>query len=239
MKNNLLILIVISSVFYCCGQVSKSKPATLSKDKEAPKTSDGTETETSINMYIDSRYLYDDGNGKLITIENGLPRGGSRYTDPNGEVYGYAIFWTRIINETDNPIELKIDFLDSYEVPSVPSNYYKMLVLPELMTIDKVDVFNYGLTDLDSFLDKNIDKPSTLKRTINPKESSGFYVVKLSTGPETPVNGGDILRTGLSLKRQDLFYRVSVYNRQAPPSIIIEKEIHCGKINFKTFEHKK
>lgn len=224
------------SVFYCCGQVSKSKYAS---DKEAPKTSDATERETPINRYIDSRYLYDDDKGELITIENGLPRGGAKYTDPNGEVYGYAIFWTRIINKTDNPLELKIDFLDSYEVPSVPSNYFKLLVLPDTMAIDKVDLFSYGLTDLDSFLDKNIDKPTTLKRTINPKESSGFYVVKLSTGSETPVDGGDILRTGLSLKGQDLFYSVSVYNRQEPPSIIIKREIECGSINLKTFEHKK
>ncbi|MES2371436.1 MAG: hypothetical protein V4557_02575 [Bacteroidota bacterium] len=47
-----------------------------------------------------------------------------------------------------------------------------------------------------------------LKRTINPKESSGFYVVKLSLTTE----GGGILRTGLILKGQDLFYRVLVYN---------------------------
>jgi hypothetical protein len=26
------------------------------------------------------------------------------------EVYNYAVFWTRIINETDNPLELKIEF---------------------------------------------------------------------------------------------------------------------------------
>jgi len=57
-EKNLLILIFLSSVFYCCGQVSKSKPAILSKDKEAPKISDVTEnqksTETSIDRYIDA-----------------------------------------------------------------------------------------------------------------------------------------------------------------------------------------
>lgn len=234
MKKNLLILIVISLVFFSCGQVGKSKPAILSKDKEAPKTSDITE---SHNKYIHTEYVY--VNGKLIVIQNGLPRGGSKYTAPNGEVYGYAVFWTRIINETDNPLELKIDFLDSYEVPSEPSNYFKMLVTPDTMTLDKVSLFNYGLTNLDSFLNKSIHMPSSLKRTINSKESSGFYVVKLSSESEGSVGGGDILRTGLILKGQDLFYRVSVYNRQAPPSIIIEKEIHCGKINMKTFELQK
>ena len=67
-----------------------------------------------------------------------------------------------------------------------------------------------------------------MKRTINPKESSGFYVVKLSLVSEGPHGGGDILRTGLILKGQNLFYRVSVYN-STPPS---EKEIDCGSINL-------
>jgi hypothetical protein len=172
--------------------------------------------------------------GKRLIIQNGFPRGGSRYTDPNGEVYAYAIFWTRIINETDNPLELKIDFLDSYEVPSLPGKYYKLLVPPDTMTLDKIPLFNYGLTGLDSFLDKNIHKSSSLKRTINPKESIGFYVVKLGLVSEGPRGAGDILRTGLILKGQDLFYRVSVYNNSpASASLISEKEVHCGSINLK------
>jgi hypothetical protein len=163
-----------------------------------------------------------------------LPRGGSRYTDPNGKVYAYAIFWTRIINETDNPLELKINFLDSYEVPSLPGKYFKLLVPPDTMTSDKEALFNYGLTDIDSFLDNSIHKPSSLKRTINPKESSGFFVVKLSLISEGPRGGGDILRTGLTLKGQDLFYRVSVYkNSPAPSSLISEKDIDCGSISLK------
>jgi len=104
------------------------------------------------------------------------------------------------------------------------------------MTRDKEDLFGYGLTDLDSFLDNSIHKPSSLKRTINPKESSAFYVVKLSLTTE----GGAILRTGLILKGQDLFYRVSVYkNSPAPSSLISEKEIPCGSINLKNLVLKK
>ena len=98
----------------------------------------------------------------------------------------------------------------------------------------------YGLTDLESFLDKSIHKPSSLKRTINPKESSGFYVVKLSLVSEGTRGGGDILRTGFILKGQDLFYRVSVYkNSPAPSSLISEKEIPCGSINLKNLVLKK
>jgi hypothetical protein len=77
-------------------------------------------------------------------------------------------------------------------------------------------LFNYGLTDLESFLDKTHNKSSSLKRTINPKESSAFYVVTLFN---RGVDGA--LRTALSLKEQNLFYSVN------------DKEIHCGKINLK------
>jgi hypothetical protein len=217
-----------------CGQSQTNSP----KETIKAETKDIVTSSRSNDPNIHTKYEYTDSIGKRLIIQNGFPRGGSRYTDPNGEVYGYAVFWTRIINETDNPLELKIDFVNSYEVPSLPGQYFKILVPPDTMTRDKENLFNYGLTNLESFLDNSIHKPSSLKRTINPKESSGFYVVKLG--------GGDILRTGLSLKEQDLFYRVSVYDSTAqrkrgsgPPSLISEKEIHCGSINLKNLMFRK
>jgi hypothetical protein len=54
-----------------------------------------------------------------------------------------------------------------------------------------------------------------LKRTINPKESTAFYVVTLSTH-----GVAGTLRAGLSLKGQNLFYRIN------------DKEILCGKIDL-------
>ncbi len=212
-----------------CGQNQTNAP----KDNSKSETKDILTSPGSDERNIHTKYEYTDSAGKRLIIQNGFPRGGIRYTDPDGEVYGYAVFWTRIINETDNPLELKIDFLNSYEVPSLPGKYFKVLVPPDTMTIDKVPLYGFGLPDLESFLDNNIHKPSSLKRTINPKESSGFYVVKLSLVSEGAHGGGDILRTGLILKGQDLFYRVSVYNGTAPPSVISEKEIHCGSINLK------
>lgn len=89
-----------------------------------------------------------------------------------------------------------------------------------------------GLTDLDSFLDNSIHKPSSLKRTINPKESSGFYVVMLFIRPKSgwqraKGDGDGTTRAGFSLKEQNLFYRIN------------GNEIHCGKVNFKKFMLKK
>src|SRR5436190_18725603 len=221
-----------------CGQSQTN----ATKDNIKPETKDIVTSPGPNDPNFHTQYEYTDSIGKRLVIQNGYPRGGIRYTNPNGEVYGYAVFWTRIINETDNPLELKIDFLNSYEVPSLPGKYFKVLVPPDTMTIDKVPLYGYGLTDLESFLDKSIHKPSSLKRTINPKESSGFYVVKLSLVSEGTRGGGDILRTGFILKGQDLFYRVSVYNSTPagqPPSVIAEKEIHCGRINLKNLILKK
>jgi len=216
---------------FCTSCGGQNKPAPP-KEKIKSETKDTVTSPQSNDPNFHTKYEYTDSIGKRLIILNGFPRGGSRYTDPNGEVYGYAVFWTRIINETDNTLELKIDFpLDSYEVPTLPGKYFKIVVPPDTTTRDKDDLFNYGLTNLESFLDSSIHKPSLLKRTIYPKESSGFYVVKLALTTQ----GGDIdiLRTGLTLKGQDLFYRVSVYNSTAPPSIISEKEIPCGSINLK------
>jgi hypothetical protein len=65
-----------------------------------------------------------------------------------------------------------------------------------------------------------------LKRTINPKESSGFYVVRLLIKPKSgwqkiKDDGNGTTRAGFSLKGQDLLYTLN------------GKEIHCGKVNLK------
>ena len=169
--------------------------------------------------YVNTNYEYTESNGARLTIQNSFPKSGINYTDPNGKKYAYAVFWTNIINETDNPLELAIDFpLDSFEIPSLSGNYMKLLLPSDTMTIIKEPMSDYGLI-IKSFLDNNRHKSSSLKRTINPKGSSAFYVVTLSN---RGVDG--ILRTGLSLRGQDLYYTIN------------DKEIHCGKINLKNLK---
>lgn len=172
--------------------------------------------DVSTSGQIDTKYEYTDFTGKHLIIQNSFPKGGP-YTAPNGKEYFKVIFWTRLINETDKPLELKIGFsVDSYEVPGLPGKYYKISVSPDTMTIDKESLHDYGMTGLKFFLDNNIHKPSSLKRTINPKESSGFYVLVLFD-----MGVGGPFRAGLKLKGQNLFYRIN------------NKEIQCGKINLK------
>jgi len=217
MKKNIILLILATFGLFSCNQNSKSPPE---KIEQTQKTNDK-------DIYTKHKYI--DSKGGSLTIQNSLPKGGMKYTDVNGEVYNYAVFWTRIINETDNSLELKINFpLDSYEVPSLPDKYYKILVPMDTMTLNKAPLFLYGLTDLESFLDNNIHKQSSLKRTIKPKESSGFYVVMLCLSK----GAHGTLRTELNIKEENLFYRVKVDGSNSNNKSN-DKEIRCGSINLK------
>jgi hypothetical protein len=225
MRKTLILLTMATAGLYSCGQTQTNSP----KDNIKSEAKDIVTSPGSNDPNIHTKYEYTDSIGKRLVIQNSVSWGGIKYTDLNGEIYTYAIFWTRIINETDNPLQLKIDFpVDSYEVPSLPGKYFKILVPPDTMIIDKEPLFNRGVTDLKSFLDNNIHKSSSLKRTINPKESSGFYVIILCL-----VEGAHgTMRTGLSLKVQNLFYRIKVDGSKSN-SKSSDKEIHCGSINLK------
>jgi hypothetical protein len=168
---------------------------------------------------------------KLVIIINSLPKG-ITYTAPNGKKYFKVTFWSKIINETDHPLEMNINFpVELYEAPGLPGNHYKLLVPPDTMTVDKEPLYNYGMTGLTSFLDNNIDKPSSIKRTINPKETTGFYVVLLSL--TTELKPGSTMRTGLGVKGQNLVYKISRYASKQGHPLIREKEIDCRSINLK------
>jgi hypothetical protein len=139
-----------------------------------------------------------------VIIQNSLPKGDG-YTDSNGKIFGIAIFWTRVINVTANPLELTINFPgDSIAVLSSRDSYLKLFLLPDTMTLDKVSLYGYGITDLKSILDTGLNRPTMLERTINPQEECLFYV-----GVHF-LNGDGVTRTGLVLKEQSLFYRISI-----------------------------
>jgi hypothetical protein len=227
MKYTHVYVLVLMVIFHSsCGQ----NQTNAAKDTVKPESKNTVPSYRSNDPKIHTTYEYSDATGKRLVIQNGFPRG-MKYTDPNGEVYSYAIFWTHLINETDKPLELKINFpVDSYEDPFLPGKYFEILVPADTMTLDKIPLFDYGMTDLKSFLDKSIHKPSSLKRIINPKKSSGFYIVILRLRVEGAQ--GSMLRTGLILKGQDLFYRISRYTSTSPISLIDEKEINSGSINL-------
>ncbi|NRS90432.1 hypothetical protein HNQ02_003376 [Flavobacterium sp. 7E] len=141
MNKNILILISTALGLLSCKENSKS---TSNENEEIQITDDK-------NIY--SKYKYTDFDGGSVMIHNSLPKGGMKYTDVNGQVYNYAVFWTRIINETDNALELNINIpLNSYEVPLLPGKYYQVLIPSETMTIQKEPLFLYGLNNLKSLL---------------------------------------------------------------------------------------
>ena len=214
MKKNTLLLILVTFCLFSCNQNSKS---TLEKIKRSEKTRDK-------NVY--TKYNYTHSEGGSIIIENSLPKGGMKYTDVKGQIYNYVVFWTRIINETDNPLELNINFpLNSYEVPSLTGKYYGILIPSEIMTIKKSPLYLYGLTNFETFLNNNIHKESNLKRTINSKESTGFYVVMLCLSE----GAHGTMRTELNLEKENLFYRVKVDGSNTNNKSS-DKQIRCGSI---------
>jgi hypothetical protein len=226
MRRILPIFILMTTVFFACGQERKSTPHKDSKELDKSKTVMNTESQTGANVsnqkHVDTRFVYTDSIGHALIIENSYPKGGLKYTDRMGEEYVYAVFWTRITNETNNPFEFKMDFSeDSYELPSSPGRLFKLLIPPDTMTSQKEPLFNYGL-DLEKYLDNILINQAVLKRTVNPKSSNGFYIVTLFN-----IGVDGTLRTGLSIKEQKIFYRVN------------DKEIHCGNINLKTLKLKK
>lgn len=171
---------------------------------------------TATSSWIYSIHEYTDAIGKRLIVQNSFPRSGGRYTDPTGKDHVYAVFWTRIINETDTPFELSIGFpVESSELPSIPGVFFRLFFPADTMTVDKESLYNYGLS-MTSALDHALSKPAALKRTINPKESGAFYVVTLSNkGVDGPI------RTEFTFKGEKVFYSIN------------KNEFHCGKINLK------
>jgi hypothetical protein len=170
-----------------------------------------------------------------VIIQNSFPKGDG-YANSRRKIFSIAIFWTRVINVTANPLELTIHFpVDSIAILSSPDSYLKLFLPPDTMTIDKVPLYGYGLASLRSVLDTGLNKLTMLQRTINPNEEYLFYVGVLrykvsNQAPATRQAGphqarGDVTRTGLVLKEQDLFYKISVD--------LDSSLIPCGQIFFK------
>ena len=227
MEKNTLLQILILTTFLSCEKF-KTKIETFDKaNSDSIQNVQIEKSKTGLsdkNIY--TKYEYTDSNGKSITIQNGFPKGGTKYIDSKGNSYNYAVFWTRIINETDHPIELEMNIpADSFEIPNLVGQYYQVLIPADTATIQKLPLFNYGLTDVESFLSKNIQKSSSLKRTISPKEADGFYAVILSLTE----GAHGTLRTGLRIKGEHLFYQI--VNNQSGK--IVKKEVQVGHINLK------
>lgn len=154
-----------------------------------------------------------------IIIQNSFPKGGP-YTGPTKKNfnYSYLVFFTRVINKTATPLELTINFsADSIAIPYSPDTFVKLFLPPDTMTLEKQNLFSYGVRELES-----VDNPTRFQRTIKANEECLFYVVAIfyqtMATEENQQRGGN--RAELVLKGQDLFYRM-------PPQI---DSLPCGHI---------
>lgn len=150
-------------------------------------------------------YSETESNG--VIIQNSFPKGGP-YTGAIKKHfnYSYLVFFTCVINETGNPLEITINFsADSIQIPNSPNTFVKLFLPPDTMTLDKQNLFSYGITDLGAF-----DKPTRFHKTVNPKEDCLFYVVAIfyqtKAGTWSQERGGN--RAEFVLKGQSLFYRM-------------------------------
>jgi len=175
-------------------------------------------------IYSDTTYAFSHGNG--ITIQNSLPKGGyidpeTPYTDSTGKEYFFVAFWTRIINGTNSTLELMVNFpSESFPLSSPSDSYLKLFLPADTMTVDKLPLYNYGLTRMKSFVDTNWDHATILQKTIETNEEHIFYTVALS------YQAGGPARSSIVLKGKQLFYRITM-----GPHIPLE--IPCGKIAFR------
>jgi hypothetical protein len=185
------LLLVIICCFSCERTVSVVK---TNSDNEVKRfQTPGVENET-------------DNNG--IIIQNSFPKGDG-YRDSNGKVYRVAIFWTRIINSSKQSIQLAINFrADSLVNPAMGDLHAKLFLLPDSMTLDKNQLYGYGITDLRSVLDNRVNEETSLRRTILPDQEYMFRVGMFSDPEEIPASEqrNYVLRSGLVLKKEELIY---------------------------------
>ena len=165
---------------------------------------------------------YSETTNNGITIQNSFPKGGP-YTGPTQKYFNhsYLVFFTRVINETDKPVELSLNFLaDSIAIPNSPGTYMKLFLPPNKMTLEKQSLFSYGVTELQSFYE-----PTSFKKIIKSKEDCLFYVVAFFYQTKAELwnayRGGN--RAELVLKGKDLFYSI------LPQVDLLE----CGRVTFK------
>lgn len=168
---------------------------------------------------------YSENISKGVVIQNSFPKGGPYAGIPIKNFnYSFLIFFTRIVNESDTPLEITITFpADSFAIPSSPDTFMKLFLPSDTMTFAKQILYNYGLTGLESFLD--FHKPTMLKRIIKPKADYLFYVgtvfYQTKSTADNRSRGGN--RAELVLNGQDLFFKMPPQIDSLPVGRIVLK----------------
>jgi hypothetical protein len=155
-----------------------------------------------IRNWIDTEVNYSLANQKDLIFTHSLPKGGGQYY-LKGIKYSHVIFWTRIQNQTSTPIKLQLTFPDITYLQS-PNAHIKILLAKDTMSHEKEQLFNYGLTGLESLLNGNSKQLKVLKKTIDPSKDYYVYIPVFMH----EING--IARASIVLNGEKLFYKISI-----------------------------
>jgi hypothetical protein len=168
--------------------------------------------------WVDSEVKHTDSNGNSVMMTNSLPKGGG-VVYQNEKKYGYVVFWTRMSNQSATPIELKVKFPEVTFFKS-PDSYIKIVLPKESMNIEKEQLFDYGLTNLQSILNDESNQLGILQKKIGPKEDYLFYVTVF-----IHIEGSGSARAKFELNDKELFYKISMGSDTTL--------IPCGSLDFK------
>ena len=152
--------------------------------------------------WVDSEVKHTDSKGNTVMMTNSLPKGGG-VVYKNGIKYSYVVFWTRVFNQSATSIELKIKFPDVTFFKS-PDSFIQIVLPKATMNMDNVQLFDYGLKNLQSLINDQSNQLSVLQKKIKPNEDYIFY-----TAVFIHIEDWGPSRAKFELKDQDLFYKIS------------------------------
>lgn len=163
-----------------------------------------------------SKVVYTSSTKNSTIITNSLPKGGGLVYH-KGKEYNYFIFWTNIRNESNSPIELQIKF-PTLNLFNSDKSHFIVALTKAKMTFDKVQDFDYGLTDLPFLLNNKSNQLKSVKNSILSKKEYLFYIPIFIHKTKWPV------RAEFILKDKKLFYKITA----GTDTVIVP----CGEINF-------
>ncbi len=117
---------------------------------------------------------YSESMNNGIRIQNSFPKGGHYFRSTDGTFkHSMLVFVTRLVNETDDTVELSLHFsAKPIAIPNTSDTYLKLHLPQDSMTLEKIQLLNYGLGDWDNF-----GQSSKFERIIEPGQDCLFYVV--------------------------------------------------------------
>lgn len=166
--------------------------------------------------WVDTKVTYTTSSKHSIIVTNSLPRGGGT-VQHKGKEYQYFIFWTSIHNQSPSTVELDIKFPSVNFFPSKESHFMVAFTKAN-MTSDKIQAFDYGLTDIPSLLNSESNRLKNLSNKILPKTTYLFYTPVFIHKTKWPV------RTQLIVKDKALSYKITA----GTDTVIVP----CGGIKF-------